>query len=193
MTACQPPLSSDSVTPVPGYDGLVVDARGRLFAREKDGDLVELRPWPSNTGYQVIRWRGRLLTAHRLICAAHHGPPPHNAVTHHQDGDKTNNHPDNLSWVTQRENARASLEFHGRTLTADRVNRARLEARKGRHNLAKIVLLESGVSRRSARAALTGDTWSWLDVAPVSGEVASEILYPTSAPVRSQKGEEGEE
>lgn len=192
MTTCQLPFCSDSVTPVPGYDGLVVDARGRLFACEKDGDLVELRPWPSNTGYQVIRWRGRLLTAHRLICAAYHGAPPDNAVTHHQDGDKTNNYPSNLSWVTPRENTRAALEYHGRTLTADRVNRARLEAHKGRHDRAKIALLESGVSRRSARAALTGDTWSWLDVDPVSGEVAREILSPTSAPVGSQKSEEGE-
>jgi hypothetical protein len=42
----------------------------------------------------------------RLVCETFHGAPPEGAETDHKDGDKTNDHADNLEWVTRQENIR---------------------------------------------------------------------------------------
>jgi len=47
---------------------------------------------------------------HRLVCAAHCGPPPtpaHSQV-HHLDGNPSDNRPENLAWATPSDNTRAS-------------------------------------------------------------------------------------
>lgn len=42
---------------------------------------------------------------HRLVCTWYHGTQPTpNHVVNHKDGNKLNNHKDNVEWVTQREN-----------------------------------------------------------------------------------------
>lgn len=71
-----------------------------------DGELRELTPTPNRNGYLRVRDGGDWLMVARLVCEQHHGPPPtpeHQAA--HLDGDRTNNHPDNLAWKTPAENA----------------------------------------------------------------------------------------
>lgn len=51
---------------------------------------------------------------HRLVCQAFHGPPPvGKGDVNHKDHDKSNNHPDNLEWVSRSENMTASYAVGG--------------------------------------------------------------------------------
>jgi len=58
-------------------------------------------------GHKAYRVRGGSpVLVHRLVLE-HHGPPPpteEHDIVNHIDGDPTNNHIDNLEWVTSREN-----------------------------------------------------------------------------------------
>jgi len=61
----------------------------------------------SESGYRACRVAGKSpVLVHRLVIT-HHGPPPptekHDRVNH-IDGDPTNNHVENLEWVTSRQN-----------------------------------------------------------------------------------------
>jgi len=65
---------------------------------------------PDKDGYKIVRIRKNGLyhtkKVHRLVCEAYHGLPPSgksNAL--HNDGNNTNNHPENLRWGDFRENA----------------------------------------------------------------------------------------
>ena len=54
-------------------------------------------------GYLVVEINGKKHRVHRLVAQAFLAPPPsekHTQVTH-IDGDRANNHPDNLKWVTR--------------------------------------------------------------------------------------------
>lgn len=64
--------------------------------------------------YPAFEWEecgSHNLRVSRLVCASYHGPAPfEGAVVDHIDGNKHNNRPDNLEWVTQAENLLRSAE-----------------------------------------------------------------------------------
>lgn len=56
--------------------------------------------------YIVTDGGKRTTRVHILVCLAFHGPKPSNAHTvNHKDGNKLNNVPDNLEWMTMQEQA----------------------------------------------------------------------------------------
>ena len=61
---------------------------------------------------------------HRLVCEAFHGPSELPEVRH-LDGNPGNNHPSNLAWGTQAQNA-ADRDTHGRTGRGETSGRAKL-------------------------------------------------------------------
>src|SRR6185436_1339137 len=68
-------------------------------------------------GYRSLR-----LPAHRFIAQAVHGDPPSpKHVCHHIDGNPSNNRPDNLKWITQRENCSIRASGRPRKLTQKQV------------------------------------------------------------------------
>ena len=72
-----------------------------------------------SNGY--VRWGHSYV--HRIVCTAWHGPPPSREhVVNHTDGDKTNNHPQNLEWVTPRENVRHAVRTGLLPVGEDRYN-----------------------------------------------------------------------
>jgi len=60
-------------------------------------------------GYFYVNTRSRRgkkssVTVHSLVAGAFLGPRPEGMVVNHRDGNKLNNKPSNLEWVTQKEN-----------------------------------------------------------------------------------------
>lgn len=116
-----------------------------------------------------VRWGSRRI--HRTICEAWHGPPPTpNHGVNHIDGDKLNNHPDNLEWVTPEQNTKHSWRV-GLAVIARGVAKANAkldpdkvrEMRKMRNRTGKTyreIGDQFGVSANVARHAIKGDTWS---------------------------------
>jgi hypothetical protein len=66
-------------------------------------------------GYRTIKIGKQLLRlVHRIICTAFHGQPPTpDHVVNHIDYNKSNNHKDNLEWVTQSYNVLHAKQLYG--------------------------------------------------------------------------------
>lgn len=81
----------------------------------KPGDII--KPSIYTNGYpSVMLWqdgKARRHLVHKLVAMAFHGMPP--TTSHevaHGDGDRANNHKDNLRWATRKEN-HADKALHG--------------------------------------------------------------------------------
>lgn len=121
-------------------------------------------------------YRLRKSYVHRIVCRAWHGPPPTpDHEVNHIDGDKLNNHPDNLEWVTHRENLQHAWstgltpppprplgeEHHSAKLTRESVLELRRLWRAGWTS--PQLAARYGISQRSAYSAATGRTWKHVE------------------------------
>ena len=108
---------------VEGYNGLYkISNTGRIVSYKK-GKPYELAPYSNNRGYLAIGLSDGLVrrryTMHKLV-ARHFIPNPENKPqVNHKDGDKHNNHVDNLEWVTQSENIQHSYKIGLRTYNSE--------------------------------------------------------------------------
>ena len=83
---------------VPGKDVLV--SSHNRYRSPADGEVRELNPTNPNC-YTRVKVMGEYHMFHRLVALAFYGPPAKtNYVVDHRDGDRCNNHPLNLSWVS---------------------------------------------------------------------------------------------
>lgn len=84
----------------------------KLVIRYNDG-INSANPY-GRIVYPAFEWEicdSHNLRVSRLVCLSYHGPAPfEGAVVDHIDGNKHNNRPDNLEWVTQAENLLRSAE-----------------------------------------------------------------------------------
>lgn len=105
---------------VPGYEGryevssfgrvrsldrIVIDECGRtrhLKGKELSSSL--------SSGYPSVRIGGESVRVHRLVASDFCSRDPGKNFVDHIDGDKTNNHFENLEWVTQAENNARAYE-----------------------------------------------------------------------------------
>lgn len=97
--------------PIPGYEGRYsATAEGEVFSHKAGRPL---RPWLGGPrrNYQYVGLVGsdgsiKRFSVHRLVALAFNGPRPDGMHIDHVDGDKANNAPTNLAWVTPAENNR---------------------------------------------------------------------------------------
>lgn len=95
---------------------------------ERNGTVISprgnaLKPYNVN-GYQTVRAGGSNVYLHRVVAFAYLDNPENKCCVNHKDGDKTNNHVDNLEWVTAEENHRHAIvnNLNGsRKLTCEQV------------------------------------------------------------------------
>lgn len=161
----------------PDFAGMyMVSNRGRVAKVLRGG-------FSRSTGYTgiILSRRGvayRAFRLHQLIAWAFNGPQPEDTVVNHRDGDKTNNDPANLEYVTQRENVRHGIRMGLRgkitknvrngqflpVLTVDQVGeiKALLIGRCPVDLIAK----DYGVSTESIRRIKLGRNWNRVPAKP---------------------------
>lgn len=170
---------------IPGYEGFYqVSNIGRVRSLNRisaKGARIKGRILcPGNDGsreYEIyMLWKDakpKTYGAHVLVALAFIGPRP--SLKHqvnHIDGNKRNNQPDNLEWVTPKENIRHAIEVlgydfrnygaaNGRAkLTEEQVRYARQHHQPGKHGSIARLAHELGVSYQTLWAALSGRSWN---------------------------------
>lgn len=99
---------------VVGYEGIYsVSSFGRVRrdcgGHGTRGVMRQLKPYPKR-GYMLARFDRRLWYIHRLVAEAFIGPRPDRHEVNHINGNKADNRPVNLEYVTHRENMRHARE-----------------------------------------------------------------------------------
>jgi hypothetical protein len=80
---------------------------GELYWKEKRSNSIDLsKPagYIDNQRYRVIRIKGKLYQAHRLVWKYHYGKDPKEFIDH-IDGNKSNNNMENLREATRQQNS----------------------------------------------------------------------------------------
>ncbi|CAK9112039.1 unnamed protein product [Durusdinium trenchii] len=94
-------------TPSPTRKAWQVSSQGRFSNTRGRKSYGTLR----KTGYREVYIDRKTFQAHRIVAVEFLGPPPSNtAQVHHKDGNCSNNHKDNLEWVTPSQNVRISFD-----------------------------------------------------------------------------------
>lgn len=155
-----------------GLDASVRRERGGSGARVGSS----LKPFVDRNGYLrvcpsvhgVPRWTW----LHRLVAEAFLGPCPDGMQVNHRDGDKQNNAPSNLEYVTASANMQHAIRLGLRTpaqssrpgerngsakLDATAVSRMR-DLRRGGASLTDLAR-DFGVAKATAHRAVTGANW----------------------------------
>lgn len=156
---------------VPEHPELWTTEDGAVY-RQRDGELSPLKAHRLKNGYMAVSvtlgGKRKMPYVHRLVCAAHHGPPPApDLIVLHTDGDPLNNHRDNLRWGTHADNKR-DQHRHGRSFAGEKNPAAKLSkmtafAAKEALSMGvprKTVALRYGVSVHTIGALARGDTWN---------------------------------
>lgn len=160
--------------PVEGWPYEVSD-RGQV--RNLQGRVLRGSMHPG--GYRKVFMRNaarveRNTYVHHLVLGAFVGPAPHGYECNHRDGDKTNNAPENLEWVTHRENVdhsmRAGLRDYstgrrpiGETNGAARLTEESVRSIRARYaaggKTQKAIAAEHGVDRSLVGLIVRGKLW----------------------------------
>lgn len=123
-------LPHETIKKVKGFDGYYVSNLGRVFFIDSQDDinLNKHRLIPQNKdrdGYLTVNIKnnkGKIMNvkAHRLVAQAFIPNPENKPTVNHMDEVKTNNHVENLGWMTMKEQ-----QNYGKLSTPDK--RARLQ------------------------------------------------------------------
>ena len=168
---------SEEWLPIVGYEGLYkVSDFGRIM-RTKDMpgtfDGKILKTHLNRGGYQTLNiyknGKRHIFTVHRLVMEAFVSIRPDDMQVNHKDGDKTNNHLDNLEYVTISENHRHAFRIGLKSQRGDSASNRKLSV-KDVYDIRKLLPEETqeSIAKRFnvCRAAIgniaTGKSWGYL-------------------------------
>lgn len=164
--------TSEIWKPVPSVIGMEASSLGRVRCDTRPGGgrtlVRKIISGEIKNGYRAIRVRAGRFYVHRLVCEAFHGVPKPGQTVDHINGEKTDNRPQNLEWVSVAENSR-------------RQNRDGRGAPKGEaHPIAKLSDVQAQAIFR-----LSDDGWKAAEIAKlfsVSSSLVYKILAGTKRP-----------
>lgn len=103
---------------IPNFSRYFVDEDGNLWTTGWKGSKQTkmLKPALSPDGYlktMIVNDQGKNIstTIHRMVALAYHGPRPKGLHINHIDGNKQNNRPSNLEYITHSANAKHSFDI----------------------------------------------------------------------------------
>lgn len=166
---------------IPGFPGYEASSLGRVRSIDRLvkqgnrwGQVIEkqqkgriLSPRIDRYGYHKVNpcVNGRVIYTgvHRLVCAAFHGPNS-SKMAAHNDGNPSNNRPENLRWATAKENA-SDMILHGTRLCGSRNPNARLGVRqisrirsRSAEPLSHLAA-DFGISSSQVLRVINGESW----------------------------------
>lgn len=101
--------------PAPGFSSYLVTTNGQIVHKVTKKPVAT---FPNSKGYPRVKLYCRQrktelwVLVHRLVAMAYKANPSNKPQVNHKDFDKLNNAPDNLEWVTQKENMQHRVK-HG--------------------------------------------------------------------------------
>ena len=154
---------------IAGYPDYKVSDEGQVFSKKTNRVL---KPRIHN-GYERValnkNGKAKDFTIHRLVATAFLIGEPNQNMVNHKDGNRTNNHIQNLEWCTLSENrqhaydtglqkGRKGSAHHGARFTNEQVRDIKIRLANG-HGVTKISR-ELGVSHATISLINTGKNWS---------------------------------
>lgn len=91
------------------------DKDGTIYKRYANGEMRKTWQKKGANGYKclqvMINGKQKILVAHRIVAKTYIPNPENKPQVNHIDGDKGNNHVENLEWCTAKENAKHAFEM----------------------------------------------------------------------------------
>jgi hypothetical protein len=173
----------------------------RYLVRE-DGQITGLwgilSPAPDPKGYLTVGLSDgkhrQTYRVHRLVCETFHGPKPFpEAQVRHLDGNKRNNHADNLRWGTTKENgaditlhgSRSGEKNHAAELTWPLVREIRAKYATGNYRHDGLAA-EYGVVKATITYLLANQTWVDPDYIPSGGKPRVKMTVERAEEIRAK-------
>lgn len=95
--------------------GGILEASSLGRIRRMDSGFIYSTPINNNRGYRhghiSVKGKHRCFRVHRLVAEAFSGPCPPGLHVNHKDGDKLNNRPENLEYITAGDNNRHAMRI----------------------------------------------------------------------------------
>lgn len=170
---------------IPCVSGYQASSMGRIRHRERILRQCISRGYAKASPCVDGVWKQ--MPAHRLVAAAFHGLPNKGLECNHINGDKLDNRPGNLEWVTKSENVLHAFRLGLRVppcagSPGEKNGRAKLTELQVRSFLTRNHNGESayslsrvfGISYCQAKKIAAGRAWRFLTEEPTSGELRLE-------------------
>ena len=149
-----------------GFDAFSMDD----YKITEDGRIInlkwgrEVKPQQNDKGYLRVQMVGRMRFVHRLVAEKYVPNPDGKPQVNHKDGNKLNNHADNLEWVTNKENrahaVKYGLQIQGEKCPWAKLSEVNVKYIRSHPEIGTTLFAETyGVSVRTIRDIRNGKSW----------------------------------